>query len=588
MRDLVSLVKYALKYWPYIVIGLIANGLQVFVGFLIPYLGELIIDDALSVMDQELLIKLSVIMFIAMIVGLGAGLVNNYFSQRVAMYSTADLRLDLFTKIQTLSFNNIDKLKTSKLITTSTNDITRIQAFFQMLLRIIVRAPLMVIVGLLFAINSSIELSQVLLVSMPLLVILIIVVMFIAFPHFRKVQKTIDELNKVTLETAKAPRVIKSFVATEHENERFEDVNENFRKVNSAANKIMAFAEPIIMVIFNVTLGGVIAMGAYYAEKGVLLDANGDPAVGTIFSFTSYSMQILFGLLMLAMMLIFISRATVSAKRIKDVFREIPDLKNKENAIKDVSLKGNITFDNVSFGYGTDGNRVLKDLSFTVNAGETIGIIGSTGSGKSSLIHLIPRLYDVCEGRILVDGEDIKDLDIDTLRSQISVVTQKPTIFSGSIGTNLQQGNQEAGLKEFEQASMNASALEFIESYDDYFNHLTEQDGKNLSGGQKQRISLARAFLKNPKILILDDSTSAVDAQTEQQIIDAIDKIGNDTTSLVIAQKISTIKDMDKILVLNNKGYIDGFDTHENLLKTSEVYKEIALSQIGNGGASNE
>ncbi len=588
MKDLVSLVKYALKYWPFIIIGLIANTLQVFVGFLIPYLGELIIDDALSVMDQDLLIKLSVFMFAAMLFGLIAGLVNNYFSQKVAMFSTADLRLDLFTKIQSLSFNNIDKLKTSKLITTSTNDVTRIQAFFQMLLRIIVRAPLMVVIGLLFAMNSSVELSQVLLVSMPLLIIFIIIVMVIAFPYFRKVQKTIDDLNKVAFETAKAPRVIKSFVATDNENVRFEAVNENFRKVNSAANKIMAFAEPIIMVLFNVTLGGVIALGAYYADQGILIDAAGNPAVGTIFSFTSYTMQILFGLLMLAMMLIFISRASVSAKRIKDVFREIPDLQNSDNALTGVALKGNITFENVSFGYGTDGNRVLKDISFDVKAGETIGIIGSTGSGKSSLIHLIPRLYDVCEGRILVDGQDIKDLDIDTLRSQISVVTQTPTIFSGSIGTNLHQGDQSADLKAFENASMKASALEFIESYDDYFNHLTEQDGKNLSGGQKQRISLARAFLKQPKILILDDSTSAVDAHTEIQILNSIENIGEETTSLIIAQKISTIKDMDKILVLNNKGYIDGFDTHENLLKTSEVYKEIALSQIGNGGASNE
>lgn len=581
MRDLGTLLKYTAKYWPFIILSLLANISQVIVGFFIPRMGELIIDDAISTGNQTLLIEYSVIMFVVALGGLIAGLVNNYSSQRVAMFSTADLRLDLFSKIQQLSFNNIDKLKTSRLITTSTNDITRIQAFFQMLLRIIVRAPFMIIVGILFALTSSVELSQVLYISMPILVVLIVIIMIIAFPRFKKVQKTVDDLNRVTLETAKAPRVIKSFVATEHENIRFEEVNENFRQVNSSANKIMAFADPIIMLIFNVTLGAVIAMGAYYAEQGILVNSVGAPATGTIFAFTSYSMQILIGLLMFAMMLIFLSRATVSAKRINDVFREEPDLKNSEDPVKDIVLSGNLSFNNVGFGYGNDGNRVLKDISFEVNAGETIGIIGSTGSGKSSLIHLIPRLYDVCEGEIYLDGYNIKDIDIDTLRSQISVVTQTPKIFSGSIATNIMQGDQEANIKELETASTNASALEFIESYDDYFNHITEQDGKNLSGGQKQRISLARAFMKNPKILILDDSTSAVDANTEQEILSAIHTFSKQTTALIIAQKISTIKDMDKILVLNNKGYVDGFDTHENLLQTSEVYKEIALSQLG-------
>ena len=412
--------------------------------------------------------------------------------------------------------------------------------------------------------------------------------MIIAFPKFKKVQLTTDELNKVSLETAKAPRVIKSFVTINHENKRFEERNENFRLINSAANKIMAFAEPMIMMIFNTTLGAVIALGAYYANEGILLNASGEPATGLIFSFTSYSMQILFGLLMFAMMLIFLSRATVSAKRIQEVFDEVPDLKNSDDPFLDFTLTGNIEFKNVSFGYGNDGNRVLKDISFSVNKGETIGIIGSTGSGKSSLVHLIPRLYDVCEGSILLDGKDIKDLDIDTLRKQISVVTQTPTIFSGSIATNILQGNPKAELSDLEVASDYASASEFISEYDDYFNHITEQDGKNLSGGQRQRISLARAFMKSPKILILDDSTSAVDAKTEDQILASIQELSKGTTSIIIAQKISTIKDMDKILVLDNKGSVDGYDTHENLLKSSEVYKEIALSQLGDGGASNE
>jgi ATP-binding cassette subfamily B protein len=588
MKDLFGLLRYSKKYIGWITISLTANISQVVVGFLIPKIGELLLNEALPLLDKDLLLKYSIWMLLAAVAGLVAGLINNYYSQKVAMYSTTDLRLDLFKKIQTLSFTNIDKLKTSRLITTATNDMTRIQAFYQMLLRIVIRAPFMIVIGLFFALNSSIELSQVLLISMPVMVVMIVIIMTIAFPKFKKVQQTIDDVNKVSLETAKAPRVIKSFVSMDHENQRFQEVNENFRRINSSANRVMAFTDPLINMIFNFTLGGVIALGAYYADQGILLNAQGGPATGTIFSFTSYSMQILFGLLMFAMMMIFLSRASVSAKRIKEVFDEKTDLGNKDDAIKGVELTGAIEFDRVGFGYGTDGNRVLKDVSFTIQPGQTIGVIGSTGSGKSSLIQLIPRLYDVCEGAIKVNGINIKDLDLHDLRQQISVVTQTPTIFSGSIGTNIVQGKKGANIDDLKTASETASALEFIGQYDDYFNHITEQDGKNLSGGQKQRISLARALIKKPKILILDDSTSAVDAQTETQIIEALRELRSTTTSIVIAQKISTLKDMDKILVLNNKGYVDGFDTHEKLLETSEVYKEIAVSQLGTGGEGNE
>jgi ATP-binding cassette subfamily B protein len=587
MKDLFSLLKYTKRYWVFIILSLIANISTVVVGFMIPKYGEILLNEVLPNQDQAGLAYYSTIMLLVAIAGLVFGILNNYFAQRVAMYSTADLREDLFVKIQSLSFNNIDKFKTSKLITTSTNDMSRIQAFFQMLLRIVVRAPLMVVVGLFFALSSSVELSQVLLVSMPLLIIIIVIILVLAFPKFKKVQQTVDDLNKVSLETANAPRVIKSFVSTDHENKRFEQVNENFRVINSSANKIMALADPFINVIFNITLAGVIALGAYYADQGILLNSAGNPATGTIFSFTSYSMQILFGLLMFAMIMIFMARASVSAKRIKDVFNEEPDLSNSDDP-KILDFKGNITFDNVSFGYGTDGNRVIKDISFDIKAGETVGIIGSTGSGKSSLVSLIPRLYDVCEGSILIDGVEIKDIDIHTLREQIGFVTQTPTIFSGSIGTNILQGKSEGDFEDLDRASRNASASEFITDYDDLYNHLTEQNGKNLSGGQKQRVSLARAFIKEPKIMILDDSTSAVDAKTELEILRVLKEKSMQVTTLVIAQKISTIKEMDKILVLNNKGRVDGFDTHENLMNTSEVYKEIALSQLGNGGSSNE
>jgi ATP-binding cassette subfamily B protein len=298
-------------------------------------------------------------------------------------------------------------------------------------------------------------------------------------------------------------------------------------------------------------------------------------------------MQILFGLMMFAMMMIFISRAEASGKRINEIFDEVSDVLSPNDPIVQ-AINGGITFEDVSFSYGDKENLVLRNVSFNVNKGETIGIIGSTGSGKTSLISLIPRLYDVTSGSIKIDGTDVKEYDLHNLRNTISVVTQQATIFSGSIGTNIAQGTDNLEYDTFKDASEKAAAYEFIESYEDYFNHEIQPKGSNLSGGQKQRLSLARAFIRKPKILILDDSTSAVDAQSEDFIINTIRDLSGDMTTLVISQKISTIKDMDNIIVLNNKGQLDGFGTHEELLQSSKVYKEIALSQVGTGGADNE
>jgi ATP-binding cassette subfamily B protein len=562
--------------------------IQVTVGFLIPYLMITIIDDAIPNEDMSLLINVSLKMLGLAFLGLGSGVVNNYNSQYVAQYATADLRNTLFVKIQNLSFHNIDHFKTSRLITSATNDTVRIQQFFQMLLRIIIRAPLMIGVGLFLAISTSKELSNIFYVSMPILIVSIIIVMIIAFPRFQRVQESIDLLNKRTLENVQAPRVIKSFVTTNHENKRFEDANENYRVNASSAEKVMAFAEPIIMLIFNGTLAGVLILGSYFIDNGALLQTTvaGDiiPQKGVLIAFNNYSMQILMGLMMFAMMMIFISRASVSAKRIQEILDEPIDLLNKEGAKKGVQISGAFSFEDVSFGYGTNGNLVLKDISFEVKKGERIGIIGSTGSGKSTLIHLLPRLYDVTKGKITFDGEDVRDLDLFDVRKQIALVTQSPTIFSGSLGTNMLQGKDDATYEEFVEAAKNANAYEFIQTYEEEFNHFIQQKGSNLSGGQKQRLSLARAFLRNPKILILDDSTSAVDANSEAKILASIEEQSKHMTTLIISQKISTIRDLDKILVLNNHGGVDGFDTHEHLLETSKVYQEIALSQLGNGG----
>lgn len=586
MKSLGRLLKYSLKYKWAVLLSLLAMIIQVITGFLLPSLMKVIIDEALPANDLELLKETGLLMILIAFVGLLMGVFNTVTSQRVAMNATKDLRNDLFRKIQSLSARNIDKFKTSRLITTSTSDIVRIQQFFQMMLRIIVRAPLMVGVGLFMAVKESLELSNIFFITLPLLIISIAIIVIIAFPRFTKVQKTVDGLNKVSLETANSPRVIKSFVSMKHENKKFNDANELFRTTNTSAEKVMVFAEPIIMLIFNASLAGIILLGAYYIDQGVLINSiTGLPSVGVLIAFNTYMMQILFGLMMFAMVMIFISRALASAIRIVEVLDEEVDLQNCEDCIKDFDITGDIEFKNVSFSYEKDGNNTLYDISFRVNAGQKIGIIGSTGSGKSTLISLIPRLYDVSEGEILIDGINIKQLNIKTLRNQISVVTQTATLFSGSIGTNLLQGKKNATLNELNEASESASALEFIQSYDDLYNHEVQQKGTNFSGGQKQRISLARAFLRKPKIMILDDSTSAVDAKSEEKILREINNLSKSMTTLVISQKISTIRDMDNILVLNNKGMIDGFDTHQNLLKNSKVYQEIALSQLGTGGS---
>jgi ATP-binding cassette subfamily B protein len=584
MRDLGRIIKYVFKYPGFVVLSIFAMSAVVIAELAIPTFMQYVIDDAIPNENLTLLFEYSMYMVLAALFLIITGLINNYASVRVSMYATADLREELFTKIQSLSFHNIDHFKTSRLITTSTNDITRIQNFFQMAFRIVIRAPFMLVFGLIFAIQNAPELSAVFYWAIPTLLITIIIIIAIAFPYFAKVQRNVDEINKVTLETANAPRAIKSFVTQDSEADKFETANENYRRINSIANKVMGLAEPIINLIFNITFAAAIVLAIGYYKDGQLLNEFGNPSTGQLLAFTNYSMITLSGLLMFAMVLVFMSRASVSAKRIYEVLDVKVDLVNSENALTDVSLKGDIEFQNVSFGYGDNGNNVLTDISFKVNPGQTIGIIGSTGSGKSSLINLVPRIYDVTNGSIKVNGIDIREIDLDTLRSQISVVSQKATIFSGSVGTNIIQGNKAANLDDFERASEYAVANEFIKQYDDFYNHKIEQGGQNLSGGQKQRISLARAFIREPKILILDDSTSAVDAKSEETILNSIKELSSNMTTLVISQKVSTIRNMDKILVLNNKGKLDGFDTHENLLKTSEVYQEIALSQLGTGG----
>ena len=438
-------------------------------------------------------------------------------------------------------------------------------------------------VGVFLALRTSILLSQVFYVTLPLLIISILIIMYFAYPRFKKVQKALDELNNVALENANAPQVIKSFVSQDYETNRYENTNENYRKVNTAAETVMAFADPVINFIFNLGLAGILIVGTYYLTQGQLMQ-NGVPQVGLIMAFNSYSMQILIGLMMFAMVMIFLSRANVSAARINEIFNTTIDLTNPVKG-QQPTIAGRIMFDDVSFGYGENGNWVLKDVNLTINPGEKIGVIGSTGSGKSTFVYLIPRLYDVKRGRILIDEINVKDFDIPSLRQQVGFVTQNANIFSGSMATNMMQGLKDADIKALDKASKSALLYDFIQEKEDGYNYLIRPKGTNLSGGQKQRLSIARAMIKKPKILIFDDATSAVDAASEQKILQHIDALDYQPTLLLISQKVATVKKLDKILVFANDGKVDGFGTHDDLLKTSQVYREIANSQLGLGGA---
>ncbi len=582
MKEIFKLIKYAKAYPWFLLIAIITMIIQVFASFYIPFLIIDIIDVYLPARDFTRIIQTAMFMLGIAFAGILSGIINTYTSQYISQYASANLRLDLFRKIQSLSFKNVDEFKQSRLITNATNDVLRVQMFFTMMLRIVIRAPLMIIVGLILALQTSLLLSQVFYVTMPILIISILIIMFFAYPRFKKVQYALDDLNNTVLETASAPQVIKSFVSQDYERERFEKDNEQYRSVNSGAETVMAFAEPVIQFIFNMGIAGILLVAAYYLNIGQLM-TNGNAQIGVIMAFQNYSMQILVGLMMFAMIMIFLSRANVSAARINEIFNVDIDIINPDNG-KTPKLKGTIDFNHVSFGYGANGNMAIEDVNFSIKSGEKIGIIGSTGSGKSSLTYLIPRLYDVKKGTVKLDGIDVKEIDIKHLRDQIGYVTQNATIFSGSIATNIRQGKADAQLDTLEASSKQALLYDFINEQDEGFNYLIRSKGSNLSGGQKQRLSIARAMIKTPSILIFDDATSAVDAESEQKILTHIDTLSFSPTLLLISQKVSTVKKLDKILVLSNDGKLDGFGDHQTLMKESKTYQEIAASQLGNGG----
>lgn len=571
--------KYVKPYLPYFIIGPLCMIVEVIGEVLMPKFLAIIInageEGTLSVATSLGTTGLMVLTAVMMMVG---GVGGAYFGAKASVNFAADLRRDVFSKVQKYSFSNIDKFSTGSLITRLTNDVTQLQNFVNMLLRMCLRSPGMLIGALIMAAVMRPDLSVVFLVAIPALLLSIVAIIGIGFRRFAKMQTKIDSLNSTVQENLTNVRVVKSFVREDFEEKKFRKANRELKDSGMSAVKVMIFMSPVMTVIMNITTLAVLWFGANIVLSEA--DMIGGMRVGDLSAFLTYVSQILFSLMMVTMMLMHSSRALASAKRIRQVLDEEIDLTDENAAFADRNVeKGEIEFKNVSFRYYKHSEEaVLNNVNLKIPAGKTVGIIGSTGCGKTTLVSMIPRLYDADEGEVLIDGINVKDYSLYNLREGVGMVLQKNVLFSGSIEENLRWGDPDASDEEIKLAADLAQASPFIESFPERYDTTIEQGGVNVSGGQKQRLCIARALLKKPKILILDDSTSAVDTATEKRIRDAFKNELADSTKIIIAQRINSVMDADMIIVMD-EGRITGVGTHDELLKTNEEYKEIFFSQ---------
>ena len=569
-------LKYVKPYTLYFITGPLCMIVEVIGEVLMPLFLSIVIDEGtqgtLNVSKSIMYAGLMVLTAVMMMLG---GVGGSYFGAKASVNFAADIRRDVYKKVQLFSFANIDRFSTGSLVTRLTNDVTQLQNFVNMLLRMCLRSPGMLIGALIMAISIKPSLAVVLAVTIPLMLIAIGFIVKTGFPRFQRVQQKVDNLNSTVQESVTNVRVVKSFVREDFETEKFVNANDDLKQSGMSAQKVMIFMQPVMTLFMNVTVAVVVWFGAQ-----MVLDLGLTP--GKLSSFISYVNQILMSLTMVTMMLMMSSRAMASAKRINEVFDEKLDLSDEASMNKDaVVTNGDIEFKNVSFRYYKNSEgKVLDNISLHIEAGTTVGIIGSTGCGKSTLVSMIPRLYDVDEGSVLVDGIDVRDYSLVNLREGVGMVLQKNILFSGTIADNLRWGNENATLEEIKIAANSAQADLFINSFSEGYDHSIEQGGTNVSGGQKQRLCIARALLKKPKIIILDDSTSAVDTATEAKIREQFKTGLSGSTKIIIAQRISSIENADTIIVMND-GCITGIGTHDELLKNNTEYREIYLSQTG-------
>ncbi|AGE78234.1 TPA: ABC transporter ATP-binding protein [Bacillus thuringiensis] len=574
MKSFRKLLQYLKPYMFFAIIGPLFMVLEVAMDLIQPTIMQHIIDVGIANRDLNYVIKMGLLMIGAAALGLVGGLGCMMYSTKAAVNFATDIRKDVFAKIETFSSNNRDSFGTGKLLTIVTNDITSIQSAMTMTLRVLVRGPLLFMGSIIIVFVTARGLFPILLVVVPILLLAIILIASKASGTFKKVQEALDKVNTKLQENLSGVRVIKAYVRQKYEIAQFGSVNTNLTKINIRAVQLISLMMPIIMLVVS---GGIVATLWIGGEKVF----NGTLQVGAILAFINYLNIILMSLMSISMVFIQIARAFPSADRVQQVLNTEVDIISAANAIEPEKIEGNIEFKNVSYSYTKNNEYVLKDISFSIQKGEKVGIIGSTGSGKSTLAKLLPRLYDVDQGEICIDGIDVKTYDLQKLRASIGFVPQKALLFSGSIEENLRYGKENATHDELEVAAASACATEFINKLEESYRYNLTQGATNLSGGQKQRVSIARALVRKPPILILDDSTSAVDAKSEATIQTALKTKYKGTTTLLIASKISSIMDADKILVLDN-GELVGNGTHEQLLERSEVYQEIYLSQGGN------
>ena len=566
--------KYVRPYWKYFVLGPLCMIIEVVGEIVLPKLYADIINNGVAGANIGRIVFICAMMVLSSIIMMLGGVGGAYFGAKAAVNFAADLRRDVFAKVQKFSFANIDRFSTGSLVTRLTNDVTQLMNFVNMLLRMCLRSPGMLIGALVMTIMMNPRLAAVLAVTLPLLLIVQFLIIRKGFPRFTKMQHKIDALNTSIQENLTNVRVVKSFVREDFEQEKFDHANGELKQAGLSAMHVMVMMMPMMMLIMNITSVLVVWLGGREVIFGSML-------VGDLSAFITYINQILMSLMMVSMLFMVTSRSLASARRISEVLDEKIDLDDAGAACPEKRVeKGDVEFRNVSFRYYKNSvGSVLEDVSFTIRAGETLGIIGSTGSGKTTLVSMIPRLYDVDAGEVLVDGVNVKDYSLKHLRDGVGMVLQKNVLFSGTIEENLRWGDADADMAEIEAAAGSACAHGFIENFKDGYDHELDQGGTNVSGGQKQRLCIARALLKKPKILILDDSTSAVDTATEAQIRKAFANELKDSTKIIIAQRISSVMEADRILVLD-EGKITGIGSHAELMKGNKEYREIYESQM--------
>lgn len=558
--------------------------LESFIEVSIPSVMAKLIDDGITLGNMDAVVKYGLILLALTVTAAFFGVTAGYTASRASSIFSRNVRHDMYYNIQNYSFANIDKFSPASLVTRLTTDVTNVQMAFQMMTRIVFRAPAMLVFAFIFAHRASSELSMVFLWVIPFLAIILALIIRAAFPMFRGVFTTYDDLNNVVEENLRGMRVVKSFVREEHEKSKFRKISEKIYSLFTKAEKTVAFNAPVMQICVYTCMIVISWLGA----QAVVASGNNEElglTTGNLMSLFTYTMQILMSLMMLSMIFVMLTMSKASADRVCEVLCEKSDINDGERNLKEVK-DGSIEFKNVSFKYfKTAEKNALDNINLMIKSGETIGVIGGTGSSKSTLVQMIPRLYDAVEGEVLVGGENVRDYNLEALRNNVAMVLQKNTLFSGTIAENIRWGNEEATDEEVEQVCRSACADDFIQAMPDKYNTYIEQGGTNVSGGQKQRLCIARALLKKPKILILDDSTSAVDTKTDAMIRRAFKEDIPDTTKIIIAQRVSSVCEADKIIIMDN-GKIADMGTHDELYERSPIYREIYDSQTK--GASED